>query len=192
MSVHRISDWRLAGCGDACIPRSHDPQDHEAYGYRMAQERPTQTYFEIGGLAIDTSSATVIRYGDVLPLTAREWQLLAYLLDHADQWCKADDVAASIWGDAAATAFRVVLSRLRGKLEADRNVILHRTGFGYMLRSDASKPLPMAALPEWRAAGRWARDYDACAWCKRTDRVHRARGLCYSCHGRQKHAGRFQ
>lgn len=31
-------------------------------------------------------------------------------------------------------------------------------------------------------AGRWARHFDSCISCKRTDRRHNARGLCWACY----------
>ena len=34
---------------------------------------------------------------------------------------------------------------------------------------------------------RWARDYDACVKCGRTDRVHSSDGLCNSCYNNRRH-----
>jgi hypothetical protein len=41
--------------------------------------------------------------------------------------------------------------------------------------------------PPTLPAGRWARDYDACTACGRTDRIHASEGLCTACNNRERH-----
>ncbi len=190
MSVMRLDEWRLAGCTDACYPRRHDPRSHESYGYRMAQENPIQTFYEIGSRTVDTVSETVTNEGAVVPLTSREWQVLVYLLRHADQWCSNSSITAHIWGSGPEHTLTINVSRMRSKLGNARDILLNRRGFGYMLRT-MTKPLPVVRIAEPRTITRWARSYDACTWCKQTHRPHGGRGLCTRCYDRQKAAGKY-
>jgi DNA-binding winged helix-turn-helix (wHTH) protein len=195
MSVSHIADWRLPGCTQACWPRNHDPEAHESYGYRQAMQRPTSLTIEANGIHIDLRTQTVTVDGTVAPLTGREWEVLAYLARTPDQWCNTRDLTHDIWGDIVesrpGTNIRITVARLRARLGHRPDLILNRAQFGYMLRTDPTLPLPVANIPERRTGGQWARGYDACQWCKRTDRVHQARGLCALCYERQKRAGKW-
>jgi hypothetical protein len=83
------------------------------------------------------------------------------------------------------------MSRLRLRLGGLRDILLARPGFGYMLRSGPDHPLPVARIAPSRISDRWARGYDACSWCKSSERPHASRGLCRTCYARRARAGKF-
>lgn len=193
--VMQLNDWRLVGCGDRCFPRQHDPETHETYGYQRAIENPIPAVLASGGLLIDMATQSATMNGVPVWFTAREWQVLMHLARNANQWCTAEEIKQAIWGGfrerQEGKTVRVNIARMRAKLGVASAVILNRPCFGYMLRPDDAPGIaPPAALASI-ASRRWAKDQDACTWCKRSDRAHSGRGLCTTCYGRQKHAGKF-
>jgi len=89
-----------------------------------------------GGLEIDLVAREVRRGGDVLSLTVKELDLLAFLAAHPRQAFSRRDLLAQVWGyDVGDTATVTVhVQRLREKVEADprqpRHVCTVR-GVGY-------------------------------------------------------------
>lgn len=196
MSVSPFAEWRREGCDDACRPRQHDPDTHEAYGYRQAVQSPPPTTLEVGDLYIDFISFTVTVSGDVVMLSKNEWSVLAFLARNVGRWCSYTALIAAVWpgsdeGHYGKSA-RVTIHRLRDRLGSAQGMILTRMGFGYMLVSNESPPSESLAKPvSHRLIGRWARNYASCTWCHRTDSSHEARGLCRRCYQKQKNAGKF-
>ena len=83
-----------------------------------------------------------------LDLSSREFELLEYLLDHADRVVTRDELLRAVWGYSAAPLTRTVdnfVAKLRKKVERDpRNPrhILTVHGSGYRLVRTAEDALP--------------------------------------------------
>ena len=78
---------------------------------------PTQ----IGSLHIDIGRRLVLREGNEVSLTAREFDLLTYLITHPKQALSRADLLEAVWGYTFGdpSTVTVHVRRLRGKLETD-------------------------------------------------------------------------
>lgn len=81
----------------------------------------TSVLVEDGDLVLDTESRCATRAGEALHLTAREFDLLCYLVQHPDAVLSRDDLLREVWGwsfgdDSTVT---VHVRRLREKIETD-------------------------------------------------------------------------
>ncbi len=90
-------------------------------------------------LQLNRRSRKVYRGGDELTLTAKEFELLDYLMSHAEQVVSRDQILAAVWGyDFAGetNVIEVYIRYLRNKLEANHSKRLIHTvrGVGYVLR----------------------------------------------------------
>lgn len=86
---------------------------------RVAPATPSVQRF--GDVTIDRRAAEVTKAGDVVELTAREFQLLAYFLDHRGATLSRDELLDAVWGYQSTVMTRTVdvhVALLRQKLEA--------------------------------------------------------------------------
>jgi len=95
---------------------------------------------EAGVLAIDTRSRQAEVAGTVIPLTAKEYALLEYLVRRAGDVVSRSDIAEHVWDehyDPMSNVVDVYIQRLRRKLETVGQGALIRTrrGEGYQLAS---------------------------------------------------------
>jgi two-component system response regulator PrrA len=95
----------------------------------------------IGSLHIDVSGRRVYRAGVEIPLTRREFELLAVLADHNGIVLTREQLLEHVWGYSFATDTNVVdvfISYLRRKLESGGEPRLIHTvrGIGYVLRKE--------------------------------------------------------
>jgi two-component system, OmpR family, alkaline phosphatase synthesis response regulator PhoP len=92
---------------------------------------------QFGTVKIDLRGTTVSRGGEVVPLSAREFQLLRYLLEHRGATLSRKIILKDVWGYNAGTYTRTVdvhIFSLRQKLENDPKnpeLILTVLGLGY-------------------------------------------------------------
>ena len=99
----------------------------------------------VGPLALDTRSRQVrVRDADV-PLTAKEYALLEYLVRRAGDVVSRADIAEHVWDehyDPLSNVVDVYVQRLRRKLDRSRSESLIRTrrGEGYQLVAGAEAP----------------------------------------------------
>jgi len=93
----------------------------------------------IGRLRIDLSGTSVSRDGQRVGLSAREFQLLRYLLEHRGTTMSRGDILKDVWGYSSETYTRTVdvhVASLRQKIENDAKqpeLILTVPGLGYKL-----------------------------------------------------------
>ncbi|HEY7033207.1 MAG TPA: response regulator transcription factor [Thermomicrobiales bacterium] len=92
-------------------------------------------------LTIDPRARTAIRGDRVLQLTAREFDLLAFLLRHQNQVMTQETIMARVWGEdffGESNVLAVVVASLRRELEACGEPRLIQTvrGVGYVLRPE--------------------------------------------------------
>ena len=92
---------------------------------------------QFGGLRIDLRGTVVSRSGKPVQLSAREFLLLRYLVEHRGATLSRDVLLKEVWGYSAETFTRTVdvhVASLRHKLEADPkrpSLILTVAGLGY-------------------------------------------------------------
>jgi two-component system copper resistance phosphate regulon response regulator CusR len=91
-------------------------------------------------LEVDLITRKVLRGGQLVELTAREFELLEYLLRHQGQVVSRESLARDVWKETARTTpldnvIDVHIARLRRKIDADHTPRLIHTvrGVGFML-----------------------------------------------------------
>jgi two-component system alkaline phosphatase synthesis response regulator PhoP len=106
---------------------------------RRAASSPgmTPARHQIGAIAIDTRSTEVTRDGSVVPMSAKEFQLLRYFVEHPNVTLSRQELLREVWGYNSHPSTRTVdvhVAWLRQKLEPDPKnpkFILTVVGFGY-------------------------------------------------------------
>jgi two-component system, OmpR family, copper resistance phosphate regulon response regulator CusR len=95
------------------------------------------------GLEVDPQSRRATRDGHVLALTAREFDLLEYLVRHQGQVVSRDQIAREVWREPARgtpldNVIDVHIMRLRRKVDPDPSPRLIHTvrGVGFVVRED--------------------------------------------------------
>ena len=96
----------------------------------------------VGDLELDTTTRRVVRAGQIVSLSAREYALLHYLVHHVGQTLTRDQLERTVWGDSAvgSNVVEVYIGYLRHKLDAPFGTPLIHTvrGVGYVLRAPES------------------------------------------------------
>ena len=95
----------------------------------------------VGDLEMDLVTRKVLRSGQPVELTVREFELLEYLLRYQGQVVSRETLARDVWKETARTTpldnvIDVHIARLRRKVDLDQAVKLIHTvrGVGFMLR----------------------------------------------------------
>lgn len=114
----RLNGWRGAGCGDQCLPRSHDPISHERYGYATAMAELRHVIVRTGSLTVNLSTRKVYVNDASVFLPGRELDVLIYLAERLGSFCSSEEIGIAIWGKQwtrplAMTNVRANVSRLR-------------------------------------------------------------------------------
>jgi two-component system KDP operon response regulator KdpE len=104
---------------------------------RRAGTAPAGDKLQVGPLELDLSHYQATLHGQPVELTAKEFEILAYLARHAGKTCTHQMLLRQVWGPnygAEADYLRVYMYRLRKKL-GERGGHLLRTapGIGYCL-----------------------------------------------------------
>ena len=105
---------------------------------RRTSEKVTE--FSVGDLEMNLLAREVKRQGQVIDLQPREFQLLEYLIRHADQVVTRTMLLENVWGyhfDPQTNVIDVHISRLRAKLDRgfDKPLLHTVRGAGYSLRT---------------------------------------------------------
>jgi DNA-binding response OmpR family regulator len=100
--------------------------------------RLSDPQLQVADLTINMAKRQVRRGGRSVALTAREYQLLLFLVERAGQVLSRESILAGIWNDqqgAASNVIEVYVRYLRQKLEAggERRLIHTVRGHGYCL-----------------------------------------------------------
>jgi two-component system, OmpR family, KDP operon response regulator KdpE len=102
------------------------------------------TELTVGDLQIDLVHRMVTRAGQPVSLTAKEFELLAYLARHAGKVCTHHMILKDVWGPGygeESNYLRVYSHRLRKKLSDEDGALLRTVpGIGYQLVADAPSP----------------------------------------------------
>ena len=114
-------------------------------GARQGEAAEQPTMLEVGDLAIDLVHHMATLSGSPLQLTAKEFELLAYLARHAGKVCTHHMILKDVWGPgygAESNYVRVYTHRLRKKMGDEEGRLLKTVpGIGYQLVPDAHSSL---------------------------------------------------
>jgi DNA-binding response OmpR family regulator len=118
---------------------------------RRARSRPHSAVRAFGGLEIDGDARQVRLAGELVPLTRREFDLLAFLADHPRRVVGLPELLEQVWQSSVEwqdpNTVKEHIRRLRLKVEADpTSPQLLRTvrGAGFLFEPDGA---PTAAAP---------------------------------------------
>jgi two-component system alkaline phosphatase synthesis response regulator PhoP len=78
--------------------------------------------YEFGSTRVDVRGTEVMRRGEPVSLSAREFQLLRFFLEHQGATLSREELLTSVWGYSASMFTRTVdvhVASLRQKLEDD-------------------------------------------------------------------------
>src|SRR5512137_136460 len=106
---------------------------------RHAQPAPEVTVFRAGQLEVDLTARLVKRNGTEVRLTATEYSLLRFFIQHADRVLTHRQILREVWGPNAVEQthyLRVYMAHLREKLEvnpAEPKLFVTEAGVGYRL-----------------------------------------------------------
>jgi len=112
---------------------------------RRAPIKPKAQVLEFGDVRVDMLGTEVTRNGRLVPLSAREFQLLRFLIEHRGETISRDVLLREVWGYSAKIYTRTVdmrIANLRQQLEEDPKqpkFILTVQGLGYKFRADESE-----------------------------------------------------
>ena len=104
---------------------------------RRAPTRPSAQVYEFGSVRVDWKNAAVTKGGQPVDMSAREFQLLKYLIDHRGETIPREDLLSKVWGYDSQMNTRTVdvhMVWLRQKLEENPRYpeyIVTIRGFGY-------------------------------------------------------------
>ncbi|HSM86053.1 MAG TPA: response regulator transcription factor, partial [Candidatus Limnocylindrales bacterium] len=109
---------------------------------RRSSTRPSANgLHQIGSLRVDLRGTEVLRDGKAVALSAREFHLLRYLIEHRGITLSRHKILEEVWGYSADTFTRTVdvhVASLRQKLETDPKkpeLIVTVPGIGYKFAS---------------------------------------------------------
>ena len=120
----RINGYEIGG--DDYLPKPYSMKEllarvqallRRTYGF--SEEEKTVTF---GDVVVNITSRTVTKSGETVPLSLREFDLLAYLCENVNQALPKDKILTSVWGafmTSEASTLTVHIRWLREKLEDD-------------------------------------------------------------------------
>ena len=106
---------------------------------RRASQPPyaAGSVYKIGAMQVDFLKTEVLRDGKPVPLSAKEFKLLRYFIEHRGETLSRERLLSEVWGYDVAPSTRTVdvhVAWLRQKLESDPSqpeLILTMHGLGY-------------------------------------------------------------
>lgn len=109
---------------------------------RIHQNIPVGNILKVGDLVINLDSKEVSRGGNGISLTAKEFQLLEYLVRNRNKVVSRADIALNVWDidfDTKTNVIDVYVNFLRKKLDNDydKKIIHTQVGVGYILKESS-------------------------------------------------------
>jgi len=107
---------------------------------RIYNNMPVGNILRVGDLMINFDSKEVSRGGNGISLTAKEFQLLEYLVRNRNKVVSRADIALNVWDidfDTKTNVIDVYVNFLRKKLDHDydKKIIHTQVGVGYVLKA---------------------------------------------------------
>ena len=106
---------------------------------RTQRTQPAEAVLRFGSIVVDLSKHTVSDHGREVKLTAKEFLLLQYLLEHRGRVLSRDLLLGDVWGYRYTGGTRTVdvhVRRLREKLPVLVDALVTVKQFGYKLADD--------------------------------------------------------
>jgi two-component system, OmpR family, copper resistance phosphate regulon response regulator CusR len=105
----------------------------------MNQQLPVGTVLKADDLEMNLDSKEVTRNGEVISLTAKEFQLLEYLMRNKNRVVSRVDISMNVWDidfDTNTNVIDVYISYLRNKIDKkfEKKLIQTQIGMGYILK----------------------------------------------------------
>ena len=107
----------------------------------VAKSEPTvssaSSILKVEGLKLDLEFKKCTVDGVEVKLTRKEFELLAYLLQHRGKICSREQILSRVWSDEVIVLDRTIdvnITRLRSKIGSYGSYIVTRSGFGYGFR----------------------------------------------------------
>lgn len=98
---------------------------------------------QIGAISLNPETRTVTKNGEIISLSTREFELLAYLMSNAGQTLSREQIFRDVWktsfGDVGTVAINI--KNLRSKLDPDWSYIKTIWGSGYRFVTKSSLEL---------------------------------------------------
>ena len=101
----------------------------------VSAEKPNRLVVE--GLCLDLEFKRCTVDGQEVKLARKEFELLAYLIQHRGKICSREQILNRVWSDEVVVLARTIdvnITRLRSKIGAYGSYIVTRSGFGYGFR----------------------------------------------------------
>ncbi len=92
---------------------------------------------KVDGLCLDLEFKRCTVDGEEVKLARKEFELLAYLIQHRGKICSREQILSRVWSDEVVVLDRTIdvnITRLRSKIGAYGSYIVTRSGFGYGFR----------------------------------------------------------
>ena len=92
---------------------------------------------QVEGLVLDMEFKRCTVDGEEVKLAKKEFELLAYLINHRGTICSREQILSRVWSDEVVVLDRTIdvnITRLRSKIGAYGSYIVTRSGFGYGFR----------------------------------------------------------
>jgi two-component system alkaline phosphatase synthesis response regulator PhoP len=102
--------------------------------------------FRFGNVTVDLKRQSATKGGSSIDLSAREFRLLRFLIEHAGEMLSRERLLNEVWGYDVFPTTRTVdnhIARLRKKIEDDPErpqYILTQRGAGYVFEADGTEP----------------------------------------------------
>jgi two-component system, OmpR family, alkaline phosphatase synthesis response regulator PhoP len=139
--VDKVVGFRLGG--DDYLTKPFNATELIVHIEALLRRAPVQTgrgVYQIGALRIDVARRGVTREGKPVDLSAREFQLLRFFVEHAGRTLSREELLREVWGydsDAYTKTVDVHVFSLRKKLEDDPGhpeLIITVKGVGYRFK----------------------------------------------------------
>ena len=91
----------------------------------------------VDGLCLDLEFKRCTVDGEEVKLARKEFELLAYLIQHRGKICSREQILSRVWSDEVVVLDRTIdvnITRVRSKIGAYGSYIVTRSGFGYGFR----------------------------------------------------------
>jgi len=106
------------------------------------RETPAPGVFAFDGIRVDFRQARVSREGRAIPVSALEYKLLKYFIEHRDALLSREELLDKVWGYDAMPSTRTVdvhVASLRQKIERNPShpehiLTVHRLGYRFVAR----------------------------------------------------------
>ena len=103
-------------------------------GHKLNAVAEKVNVLKLDGLQLDIEFKRCIVDGEEVKLARKEFELLAYLIQHRGKICSREQILSSVWSDEVVVLDRTIdvnITRLRSKIGPYGSYIVTRSGFGY-------------------------------------------------------------